>query len=88
MHIGEKRFSVRVIRYREQCKYGDRAFTDYFTFRSGGQAKLTGKVKPDGDFSGSYRSNAGQVSGPYNSASSVRPNECRGSHKFRATLAG
>jgi hypothetical protein len=60
MHIGASRFSVKVIRYLEQCRYGNRAFNEYVAFRSGPQNRLDGKVKDNGDFSGRFVYSGGQ----------------------------
>ena len=103
MKVRTGSFSIRIIRYHEVCRYGSRQWTDYFAFVSGSEAKLRGKIRQDGRFSGRYTASAGTVSvsglvqgntatinssehGTYNPATTVRPNSCRGSHTFHATL--
>jgi hypothetical protein len=62
MKVGHGSFSVQVIRYLETCSYGSRNQVDYFTFRSGTRASLTGRVAKNGDFSGRYSASSGAAS--------------------------
>jgi len=61
MTVSNGRLSVKIVRFRESCRYGDRKFTEYFTFKAGTQAHLTGPVKDDGSYRAVYRASAGQV---------------------------
>ena len=59
--VASDQFSVKIVRFKETCHYGDRTIHDFFTFKSGSQAHITGPVNADGTFSGKYSSNAGKV---------------------------
>jgi hypothetical protein len=61
MVVKDGRFTVKVVRFRETSHYGDRNFTEYFTFKTGSAARLGGTVKPDGSYRGVYRASAGKV---------------------------
>src|SRR3954469_2113457 len=61
MTVKDGRFAIQVVRFREHCRYGDRDFTEYFTFKAGSRAHPAGPVKPDGTFRGVYTPNANRV---------------------------
>src|SRR3954452_11558433 len=61
MTVSGSSFSVKIVRFPETCRYGGKTIHEYFTFKSGTQAHLRGKVKPSGAFSGRYVASAGQV---------------------------
>jgi hypothetical protein len=61
MTVSGDRFSIKIVRFPETCHYGAKTIHEYFTFKSGTQAHLTGKVKASGAFSGKYVASAGQV---------------------------
>lgn len=52
-------FSVQLIRYREECSYGSWTSADYFTFRSGTRASLSGDISASGNLSGRYSGSDG-----------------------------
>lgn len=66
-------FSVQLVRYPEECSYGSQTSADYFTFRSGSEALLTGKISPSGHMSGRYSASTGTaaVSGYVHGASAT-----------------
>ena len=98
------KFAIKVLRYRDTCRYGDKVSREWLTFKSGTRAKITGPIDEAGAFKGKYSSNYGTIkvsgtisgttatikasdSGPFNPASTVHPNSCKGSHTFSATMA-
>src|SRR4051794_13334661 len=61
MKVANGTFSIKIVRFAETCHYGGKTIHEPFTFKSGSQAHLTGKVKASGAFSGKYVASAGQV---------------------------
>jgi len=61
MTVRKGRFSVGRISLTETCDNGVRSFTEPFTFKSGTNAKLAGKVTSEGRFKGRYTGPGGQV---------------------------
>jgi hypothetical protein len=61
MTVKKGKFAVGRISLTETCDNGVRSFREAFTFKSGTNAKLAGKVRSDGRFRGSYKADAGQV---------------------------
>jgi len=62
MTVSSDRFAIKIVRFRETCRYGTKVIHEYFTFQAGTQAHLTGKVDPaTGAFSGKYVATAGHV---------------------------
>ena len=60
MTVSGGKFSVKIIRFRETCHFRG-TFTEYFTFKSGTRAHLSGTIKADDTFSGKYVASAGYV---------------------------
>lgn len=50
--IHKRAFAVQEMSFRERCTSNQGSLTDYFEFVAGTRAKLTGKIKADGKFSG------------------------------------
>jgi uncharacterized protein with FMN-binding domain len=61
MRVKKGSFSVNRVSFKETCSNSSDSFDEPFAFVRGTEAKLTGKVKSDGRFSGSYHSSAGSV---------------------------
>ncbi|HEV3055903.1 MAG TPA: hypothetical protein VGX45_14670 [Solirubrobacteraceae bacterium] len=63
--IRKRSFSVQVMSFHERCTSSQGSFSDWFEFRSGGSAQLTGTVSANGTLSGKWVSSSGtdKVSG-------------------------
>jgi hypothetical protein len=61
LRIKRHSFSVQRVSFQETCTSASDSFDERFTFVSGSQAKLSGKVNSKGHLSGRYSSSAGTV---------------------------
>ena len=100
LRIKKGSFSVSRVSFTETCSNPNGSFDERFTFVKGTDAKLQGKIRKTGKFSGSYSSDAGvvKVTGKVKgSAATVNVSEsgsftredgqafdCAGTHTFKA----
>jgi hypothetical protein len=59
MRVRHGSFAIQLVRYPEVCSYGTQTSADYFTFRSGSRASLTGRISRSGRLSGRYSASDG-----------------------------
>src|SRR3954462_11945734 len=61
LRIGQGKFSVSRISFRETCTSSSDSFSERFTFVEGTEAKLKGKINSKWHLKGRYESSAGTV---------------------------
>src|SRR4051794_2356377 len=60
MSVAAGKFAIKIARFREHCRYGDRDFSEWVAFKQSSSARLGGTVNEDGSFHGLYTSSVGR----------------------------